>query len=104
MVKKTIKNKIEKFKKIMILNNISFDSLILFGSHARGLGYKDSDIDLCLITSKKGVNIYNLQSNLNFLAGINGLPIEIIVTTKKKFKTNTISPILHQIKKYGIPI
>jgi len=45
-----------------------------------------------------------IQSQLLGLANINGLNFDIFTTTKKEFLKNKISPILHQIKTYGIRV
>lgn len=104
MVKRGIKRDIEKFKLILNENNISWDRILLFGSSARGLNSKGSDIDICVILKKDEKNISSIASRLNGLAGLNDLNMDIIVTTMKKYQTNMVSPILHQIRKFGIEI
>ena len=61
------------------------DKIILFGSHAKGEGGPDSDIDLLIVFTnvesrrRKAVEIYSL------LAGI-GVPKDIVVVTKDDIK------------------
>ncbi|MEK6983964.1 MAG: nucleotidyltransferase domain-containing protein [Nanoarchaeota archaeon] len=47
--KKTIIKKLERFKG-QIQNNIDVDKIIFFGSRVHGKPYKDSDIDLIIVS------------------------------------------------------
>ena len=38
---------------------IDFDRLIVFGSQAKGISHKDSDIDVCVVSKKFGKNRYD---------------------------------------------
>ena len=79
------------------------EKIILFGSHARGAGGPDSDVDLLVVLPvqgskrKKAVEIYKL------LAGI-GVPKDVIVVTPEdieKYKDlagNIIGPALSEGK------
>ncbi|HLE12504.1 MAG: hypothetical protein A2504_03495 [Bdellovibrionales bacterium RIFOXYD12_FULL_39_22] len=106
MVKKRVQNQIERFKKILLDKNIKYLELWLFGSHARNMDTANSDVDLLVVFPNKEIQSYEekirLQAQLLGLAGLNGLNFDIIATSQKEFLENEISPILHQIRRYGV--
>lgn len=79
-------NTIEEIKQI-IVDNISPESIILFGSYANGDFTKDSDVDICiLVNEKKGLRniskkLYSLLINMN-------IPIDLIVVNSGEFNKN----------------
>ncbi len=106
MVKKRIQNQIKKFKKIVADHHIDYLELWLFGSHARNMDSTNSDVDLLFIFPDKKIQNYQakigIQATLLGLAGMNGLNFDILVTSQNEFLHNKVSPILHQIRTYGI--
>ncbi len=53
MVKKRVRQQVEKLKKLLTQHNFEYQSIILFGSYAQGLESKHSDIDLCIVVDNK---------------------------------------------------
>ncbi|MBL6988430.1 MAG: nucleotidyltransferase domain-containing protein [Bacteriovoracaceae bacterium] len=105
MVKKRVRQQVEKLKKLLTQHNFEYQSIILFGSYAQGLESKHSDIDLCIVVdNKKKEEIPELRSKLNGLVGINGLNMDIIVATIKDYENNLLSPLLHEVRKKGIKV
>jgi len=101
MVDRDVRKIINSFIKILKEHNYFFQKIILFGSHARNLATKRSDIDLCVIYNGPEKDLKLIQQKLNGLAGLHGFNMDIIVTSPKEFRTNKISPILHEIRTYG---
>ena len=68
MVKKSIDNKIimqivQKYVEI-IRQNYNVESIILFGSYAKGTQHEDSDIDIAIITDDIENDIFDEEVNL----------------------------------------
>lgn len=104
MVKKGLKNKIKKYARLLEKAGISVQQIILFGSHAKGEASKDSDIDLCVISKKFGVNRLDEIGILLKLAKEIDTRIEAIPASPTMWMTDRISPILHEVRKKGIKI
>lgn len=102
MVKKILKNKIKKYACLLEKAGIPVQQIILFGSHASGDASKDSDIDLCVISKKFGINRLDEIDILLKLAKEIDSRIEAIPTSPKMWKTDKISPILHEVRQKGI--
>lgn len=98
-----ILTKIKKLGLLLQKDGIEFKSIYLFGSHAKGTAHANSDIDLCIIQPDKlsqhseieRVKIMRFFSVLNF-------NVDLILTTENEIKTNFVSPILHEIRKFGV--
>jgi predicted nucleotidyltransferase len=56
MVTEEIRRIVDEFAKHLHENHIDYDSLILFGSYAKGNFHKDSDMDIAVISSQFGKN------------------------------------------------
>jgi DNA polymerase sigma len=105
MVARGIRKEINLFRKILAKRDVPVEKLILFGSHAKKLARPGSDIDLCVVcTTRKVRDPKDLQSHLNCDAGLAGLNMDIIVATAKDFRTDMVSPILHEIRTHGVEI
>lgn len=104
MVKKAIKNKIKRYADLLEKTGIPIQQIILFGSHARGEAAKDSDIDLCVVSKKLGVNRLDEISLLLKLAQKIDPRIEAIPVSPKMWRSDKISPILHEVRQKGIKV
>ncbi len=82
--KKAIKSLFEKLVD-NITNKIEILSIILFGSYAKGVETKSSDIDLLIISDKKDKNNL-IQREISALETMYGYKINQIVVTTKMFK------------------
>lgn len=56
MVTQEIRRVVDAFAQKLIENHIDYDSLVLFGSYAKGNFHKDSDVDIAVISSQFGKN------------------------------------------------
>ena len=54
MPKERIKKIIDKYIQKLIENKIDVEKVILFGSYAKGLSSKGSDLDLCVVSKNFG--------------------------------------------------
>ncbi len=104
MVKKTLKNKIKRYAELLEKSGIPVQQMILFGSHAKGEASKDSDIDLCVVSKKFGINRLDEIEILLKLAQEIDSRIEAIPTSPKMWKTDKVSPILHEVRQKGIKV
>ncbi len=94
-----------KLRRVLLNHNIHPDVIILFGSYAKKNPRKDSDIDLAVISRDYGKNRFVEGSQLNYLVSridsrVEALPIGL----KEYLSPHSISPILHEIVKYGVPL
>lgn len=79
--------------------------ILLYGSYARGTPREDSDIDLAVISDSYGFNRFDEGVHLNLLAfDICPLIEAVPISLDKYLEVDTISPLLHEIKKEGIPL
>lgn len=88
----------------MAEKNIAYDQLILFGSVARGDAREDSDLDLCMIIDDKKADLQAIQRSAVLWVAKAGIAADFFVTTSKSYKTDLVSPLLHQVRTYGIPL
>jgi len=95
------------------LNKEKLHKIILFGSHAYGAPYADSDIDLIIISNNKGMS----KSYRDYLKNKNAIsskllpirkkyPIDLIVYTKDEWEFLKASKMLFikNIEKNGVDI
>jgi predicted nucleotidyltransferase len=98
-----IRNLALHVRRELLKKNIKTNVAILFGSYAKGIPRKDSDIDLAFVSSSFGRDRFKEGVLLNRLAQNIDSRIEAIPIALKEYqKLNTLSPILDQINKTGI--
>jgi len=91
---------VSNYGELIKKNGISFDHLILFGSYAKNLERKSSDIDVCVVSDtftdehKAQVNLSKLT--WNFDTRIEPHPISLFDYS------NNSTPFINEIRKYGI--
>jgi len=102
-VKKEIKEKIYSFAQKLRLQGFKIDSLILFGSHARGSAKPFSDIDICITSSKFGNDPIEEAAKLRLIADEVDWRIEPhpYKTSSLKMKEN---PFIYEIISTGIKL
>ena len=107
MVKKTIKKEIQKiaseYRLIIENSGIPVERMVLFGSYARGNQRKDSDIDICVVSSKFGKDEMMEIGRLNFLRWKLDNRIEAHPVSSKDYKS-IATPFISEIQKYGIEV
>ena len=107
MAKKTIKKEIKKivseYRLIVKNSGIPVERMIIFGSQARGNAREDSDIDVCVVSPKFGKDEIAEIGRLNFLRWKLDNRIEAHPVSSKDFK-ETATPLIFEIKKYGVEV
>ena len=102
-IRKNIRNTAFRLRKLLEEEGTPVEKLILFGSYARGKASKESDIDLCIISSKFGKDtIDELQFLLKKTRRID-TRIEPIPVSPQEYR-NQDSPLVIEIRKFGIEI
>ena len=82
---------------------IQFDGAVLFGSYAKGNFTPQSDVDIAIVSKHFGFNSLKEGALLNRIAYKVFPQAEILAIPLKEYlDTNSISPILHEIKKTGV--
>lgn len=104
MVKRSVIKIAKKFIEYLKRENIPVEAAILFGSYAKGNPRRDSDIDLAIVSKKFGRDrMEEGQLLLKKAWRIDG-HLEPIPVSFRDFKSNFESPLLEEIRKYGIKI
>jgi|GEM_PF-2205454 hypothetical protein len=96
--------KLERKSLLEILGerNVPWIDVWLFGSTAQGLADSGSDRDfLVILPDSFKEDLFLLQCKLNGMAGIRGLRFDILLARQHDFLTNMVSPILHEVRKWG---
>lgn len=78
-------------------------SAYLFGSYAKGNASKDSDIDVCVVSSIFGKDYIDEMFELNSKANKIDTRIEAIPMTPEDF-SDRYDSLCHEIKTTGVPI
>ena len=97
----------ENIKKIVLefggrlkKQGVPVEKLIVFGSYARGKARKESDVDVCVVSSKFGKDtVDELQFLLKQSWRVDAR-IEPYPASPKEFK-KAASPLIFEIKKFG---
>lgn len=102
-----ILSKISQTAKNTLKNKL--DSVILYGSYARGDYDKDSDIDIIILADIAREQLCNYKSVFTNLSSELGLEFDILITiTLKDLETFNkylnVVPFYQNIKKEGVPI
>lgn len=99
-ITKEIKEKVKQYVRFISGKGIPINRVVVFGSYAKGEAVEDSDIDLCLVSSKFGRDpVSELQFLLKQTRNIDDR-IEPIPISAKEYK-ETASPLIFEIRKYG---
>lgn len=94
---------VKRFTRHLTTQGVPIQKAILFGSWAKGKAGRDSDIDLCLVSSKFGEDeIGELQFLLRESRKIND-NLEPIPLSLRDYQEDT-TPLVLEIKKYGVEL
>jgi predicted nucleotidyltransferase len=102
----TIKAELDRIVKVLVETGI-VTKIILFGSHARGEGSPDSDIDLCVLTSVKDRHEIDLMKLFNRrLWDVNKTPLDLLAYNQDVFYSHAKrrTSFEHEIAKEGVLI
>ncbi|OGJ20434.1 MAG: hypothetical protein A3A82_00365 [Candidatus Pacebacteria bacterium RIFCSPLOWO2_01_FULL_47_12] len=67
---------VKKYEQLLKKAHVQFDSLIVFGSQAKGTATQDSDIDLCVVSKSFGHDRYTERVALMKLSTDDTIDIE----------------------------
>ncbi|MBU1085606.1 MAG: nucleotidyltransferase domain-containing protein [Candidatus Beckwithbacteria bacterium] len=106
MVKKTIltpklKKEVSLYATQLRQNNINYQQLIVFGSHAKGKQHLGSDIDLCIVDRSFGKNRFEERVLLSKLKNQHTLNIEPHPYHPKDL-ANKWDTLANEINQYGL--
>ncbi len=102
-IKKEIREIVQQYRLKVKNAGIPVEKMLIFGSYARGNARKDSDIDVCVVSPKFGKDDIAEIGELNFLRWKLDNRIEAHPVSSKDF-ASTATPLISEIKKYGIEI
>ncbi|HEV7423583.1 MAG TPA: nucleotidyltransferase domain-containing protein [Candidatus Paceibacterota bacterium] len=95
---------VSNYGKLIKKNGIHFDRIILFGSYAKNLFRKSSDIDVAVIIKDlKGGEEHKLQVDLGKLTWKFDTRIEPHPISLQSFLNNE-TPFVNEIKKFGLVV
>ncbi len=107
MAEKISKKIIEHIREYVsvLRNEIPVSKVILFGSYANGKQRKGSDVDIAIVSEKFGINPHEEGKYLlRKLWDVKFANIDPIPYSPKDFFSKEPSPLLWEIKKYGVEI
>ena len=96
----TLKTVISHYLQSLQADNLPVQQAFLFGSYAKGRARQDSDVDLCIISSRFSDPIRAIQYLLSKRKLNLRYPIEPIGFHPKDFRAD--NAIIREIKKHGI--
>lgn len=107
MVKKTINNRtimniVQQYVK-KVCENYKIETIILFGSYAKGTEHEDSDIDIAIITDDFNNDIFDEELNFKKLRWEIDLRIEPHLIRIKDYK-NAETPFIKEVIDTGIKV
>jgi predicted nucleotidyltransferase len=99
-----VKSELDRIVKTLVETGI-VTQIILFGSHARGEGKPDSDIDLCVLTSEKDKHEIDLIVDFEMkLYKVKTMPLDLLAYNQDKFyhHAKRTTSFEHEIAKEGV--
>jgi len=104
MVEREIIEKIRDFSRSLERKGIRIKKIILYGSYAAGRFYKDSDIDIAIVSPDFGKDRFEEGREL-FQAAYKIDPrIEPIPLSLESYEKDTWVPLIYEIREKGIEV
>lgn len=100
---KSVLNQVKLFIRKIELAKISVDKIIVFGSHAKGTAHKDSDIDVCVVSTQYEDNHWDSALELTHLKDDSTIDIEVHTMSPRDL-ANKYDTLASEIRKYGIDV
>lgn len=104
MVQKALVKKLQRFRAALEAQKIPVAFLVLFGSCARGKHHPESDIDVCVVSSKLGRTPIREGVVLSTIAHQIDVLMEVIPCSLRDWQRDRQSPLLHEIRTTGIVV
>ena len=100
-----ITRKVIQLRSKLLEHKINVALILLFGSYAQAQQRSESDIDIAVVSSDFGKDRIEEGALLNLLASDIDPRMELIPISVDDYLSNTSSsPLLHSIKKDGVPL
>ena len=92
-----IQNELDLIKE-SILNNVSAETIYLFGSYANGTHNEDSDIDIYVVVPDDVGNLIDLQANIRMgMRKKRTKPMDLLIGTTSVFNRRKEGPTLERV-------
>jgi len=98
-----IQAEIKAYKRLLRKANISFETMIVFGSQVKGTAKPYSDIDLCVVSNNFGKDHHSELVMLMRLTDDKTINIELHPFHPADL-ADKWNPLASEINKYGIPV
>jgi predicted nucleotidyltransferase len=101
-----VKTELDKIVEVLVETGI-VTKIILFGSHARGTGSDDSDIDLCVLTSVEDRRPIDVGIDLRMkLRNVQTMPLDLFMSNPSEFlyRSNYVGSLEHEVMREGLLI
>jgi len=97
-----IKKIVQALAKALIMNNVSIDKIILYGSYAKGTQRDHSDIDLAVISpSFRGKKLIEIQADLALILSHFLAVVEPVGYSTDEYISAEAGSLLGEIKRSG---
>lgn len=100
---KSVVDQVKLFAKQVKAAKIQVDKFIVFGSHAKGIAHKDSDIDLCVVSPNYDDDHWDSALKLTRLRDHSTIDIEVHPMSPQDL-LNKYDTLTSEIRKYGIDV
>jgi len=100
---KKIVKEIKIYKQLLEDAQVNFDSLIVFGSQAKGKAKSSSDIDLCVVSKDFGKDRYSERVKLMHISNDETIDIEPHPYHPEDL-ANKWDSLASEIRKYGLSV
>jgi predicted nucleotidyltransferase len=104
MARKLTKRELNALVSALVRQGLKTCDIYLFGSTAKGFATRHSDRDFCIVVPDGTSDIDGLWVKLTTTLGLKGFDFDLVIVTQSDYRTNKISPILHEIRKTGIKV
>jgi predicted nucleotidyltransferase len=102
MDKRSAKSQLKKLLKMIEQADVPVRNVLIFGSHAKGIATKLSDLDVCLVFADKVKDAPNMAAYLRYNLGRLNLNIDLSSLYEGEIKKNKISCFINEIRTSSI--
>jgi uncharacterized protein len=96
----SVQNIVSDYAKALRRQNVPFDQIVLFGSHAQGTQREGSDIDICIVSPLFGDDYHKaLVSLMHATLDIDG-NLDVVPYTPQDL-ADKYDPLAHEIRTHG---
>ena len=103
LIKQAILQQIQRFAVNLRRARIPYESLIVFGSHAKGKARVWSDVDVCVVSDEFGQNRFDDRVRLMKITDDDTINIEPHPLSPEEL-ADPWDPLAEEIRRYGIEV